>query len=180
MSSPRIPPVTHPTGAALAELDAWRSPDGTVPNVFATFAHHPALMHHFNALGGQLLFHGALSVRERELVILRVAARTHCDYELFHHERIARGVGLSDDEIEQVTAPEAPTELRVLTDVVDQLIATFDVNDQAWQAASARWSEPELIELIVMAGFYTALAGFLNSARIQIDTDSPTAIETTT
>ena len=46
MSTPRIPPVTDPTDEVveLYVKGGMRAPDGNTLNIFATLAHHPALV----------------------------------------------------------------------------------------------------------------------------------------
>lgn len=43
--------------------------------------------------------YGALTRRQAELVILRVAWRSRCRYEWVQHVQIGRAAGLSDDDI---------------------------------------------------------------------------------
>ncbi len=45
---------------------------------------------------------GKLPRDESEIVILRVAHNTNCEYEWRHHERLGAQAGLSAEEIEQV------------------------------------------------------------------------------
>jgi hypothetical protein len=40
-------------------------------------------------------------------------------------------------------------------------------------ALTTRWSEAELVELLVLAGFYRLVSGFLNSAGVQLDDGIP-------
>jgi 4-carboxymuconolactone decarboxylase len=54
-----------------------------------------------------------------------------------------------------------------LVSMVDELCATNSVTDATWSALAARWSEPELLELVVVAGFYRLVSGFLNSVGVQ-------------
>ena len=39
--------------------------------------------------------------------------------------------------------------------------------------AMTRWSDAELVELLVVAGFYRLVSGFLNSAGVQLDDGVP-------
>ena len=80
-------------------------PDGRPLNVFKTLAHRPRLLRRVNALGGYFMAHGAIPVRERESVILRVAARAGSDYEIGQHRWIAAKAGLSAAEIDAAVDP---------------------------------------------------------------------------
>src|SRR4051794_13593054 len=100
-STPRIEPVAQPT-AEQAELLAATlpRPDAQPPNLFRTLVHHPTLMKRTNLLAGMFLTRGRLPARDRELAILRVAARTGCEYEYRHHRSIALSCGLSQAAID--------------------------------------------------------------------------------
>jgi 4-carboxymuconolactone decarboxylase len=47
------------------------------------------------------------------------------------------------------------------------------VSDDTWAALSTRWSDAELVELLVVAGFYRLVSGFLNSAGVELDPGVP-------
>jgi hypothetical protein len=51
----------------------------------------------------------------------------------------------------------------------DELSDDDCVSDTTWELLAARWSEAELVELLVVAGFYRLVSGFLNSAGVQLD-----------
>ena len=51
----------------------------------------------------------------------------------------------------------------------DELSDDDCVSDATWELLATRWSEAELVELLVVAGFYRLVSGFLNSAGVQLD-----------
>ena len=53
--------------------------------------------------------------------------------------------------------------------MADELIDGDRVSDATWRGLAQRWSEPELIELVVLAGFYRMTAGFLNSVGVEAE-----------
>jgi hypothetical protein len=57
--------------------------------------------------------------------------------------------------------------------MADDLSTDDCVSDATWAALSTRWSEAELVELLVVAGFYRLVSGFLNSAGVQLDDGVP-------
>jgi alkylhydroperoxidase family enzyme len=80
--TPRIKPLAHhPEDLAALLAKTLAAPSGEPYNLFTTLAHHPKLLSRFNALGGLFMAHNELPTRDREIVILRVAARTRCAYE---------------------------------------------------------------------------------------------------
>ena len=77
--------------------------------MLGTLAHHPALARAFHTFNGHVLFATSLSVRQRELVVLRVAAVRRSTYEWAQHVVIDRDAGLTDDEILQIAADAGVT-----------------------------------------------------------------------
>lgn len=170
--SPRIAPVTSPDDEQAALLaKTLLTKDGRPLNLFATLAHNPLLLKRFNALGGFFLRHGELPDRERELVILRVAARTGSRYEHAQHVVIGRQVGLSDAEIAQVSGPLDvwSDDDRTLLRFVDEMVDSDGSDVTTWAALEARFTQPQMLELSLLVGFYRMLAAFLVVVGVQIE-----------
>lgn len=175
--SPRIEPISEP-GAELAEiLEGALTHDGSPLNIFGTLGHHPKLLKRFNLLGGFLLDKGRIPPRERELVILRVGANARAEYEFGQHTIIGSQCGLTDTEITALT--RGPDEHdwsdddRALIALADDLHADDCVTDATWGSLSSRWTEADLVELLVIAGFYRLVSGFLNSTGVRLDDGVP-------
>jgi 4-carboxymuconolactone decarboxylase len=175
MTEPRIPPVSDPSPEVAEILDKTRIGAGPPLNIFATLARHPRLLKRFNVLGGLFLGRGLVPARERELVILRTAWRTRCEYEFGQHVVLGRRAGLDDEEIRRVTVNGAdwPAADAPLIRLADELHDGSDVSDELWAALGPRWSQAELLELVALAGFYGMVAGILNAARVQREPDTP-------
>ncbi len=151
--------------------------DGAPLNIFGTLAHHPRLLDRFNRFGGFLLNRGLVPPRERELVILRVGANARSEYEFGQHTLMGRAAGLSDHEIAALaTAPSAhpwsPGDLDLIA-MADELCADDCVGEATFAALAERWDTDQLIELIVVAGFYRLVSGFLNSFGVESDPGVP-------
>ncbi|WP_420451198.1 carboxymuconolactone decarboxylase family protein [Ilumatobacter sp.] len=176
-SDPRIEPVTE-VGEELAEVLAGAlTIDGRPLNIFGVLGHHPKLLKRFNLLGGFLLNKGLIPEREREIVILRIGWNARAEYEFGQHTVIGRRCGLDDAEIDALTRPVGDHEWSdddaALIAMADDLAADDCVTDATWSALSVRWSEAELVELLVVAGFYRLVSGFLNSTGVQLDEGVP-------
>lgn len=175
---PRIAPVTDPDEEQTALLSkTLLTEDGTPLNLFATLAHHPRLLKRFNALGGFFLVHGSVPPRERELVILRVAARTGSDYEFAQHVVIGATAGLSGQEMARTRQPlqEWDDEDRALLEFVDEVLDSEGAQVPSWDRLAARFPEPVMIELALLVGFYRMLAGFLNAVGVEVEEATRTA-----
>jgi len=179
-SKPRIEPIDldDVTDDELSDtLAGALTLDGRPLNIFGVLGHHPKLLKRFNLLGGFILNKGLIPERERELVILRVGWNAQAVYEFGQHTVIGKRCGLTDDEIVALTKTpdDHPWSAgdRALIALGDDLHADDCVGDATWMALSDRWSEAELVELLIVAGFYRLVSGFLNSAGVQLDDGVP-------
>lgn len=170
----RIAPVSEPNDEQRELLAKSTVATSTrPPNLFATLVAHPRLMGRVNALGGMFMVHGTISARDRELMILRAAALADCDYELHQHRRLAVRAGLTEDEVRAVcVGPLTVTGRdRALVDLVDEVVVRHDVTDPTWERvrAATEWTDAQLLEVLVMIGFYTMLGGVLNVCGTPLD-----------
>lgn len=150
---------------------------GVTLNVVKTVARHPALSEKWGPLGGYLARTGLLDGRSREIVVLRVGWRTRAVYEFGQHTLFARAEGMTDDEIRALTAdpatwPGSPGERDLIT-MVDELCDDDCVGPDTWGRLAARWSDAELVELLMLAGFYRCISGFLNSVGVELEDGVP-------
>lgn len=174
-TAPRIQPVTEPT-ERQAEL--MKSALNSEPmNIFRTLAHNTRVLKRFNDLGGSLLFRGTLPARERELVILRVGWNCQSVYEFGQHILIGKEAGISDQEVSALCKPiqahDWSAKDSALISAADDLCADDCVSDETWNRLTPDWTEEQLVELLVVAGFYRLVSGFLNSAGVQLDAGVP-------
>jgi 4-carboxymuconolactone decarboxylase len=175
-------PRILPKGADTPELEeifakALGSPSGKPLNIFGTLAHHPKLLKRFNVLGGFFLNAGLLPEREREIVILRVGHNCEAIYDFGQHTVIGMRVGITEQEISALTMPLANHAWSngdaALITLADELCNDNCVSDATWTLLASRWNEAELMELVMVAGFYRMVSGFLNSTGVQLDEGVP-------
>lgn len=172
---PRLDPITEVEGE-LAEIMANSLTHNGLPlNIFGTLGHHPKLLKRFNLLGGFLLNKGLLPAREREIVILRIGWNARAEYEFGQHTIIGKQSGLTDDEIRALAGGGGVTwsaDDQALIDLADDLCRDDVVSNDTW-AALGRWNDAERVELVIVAGFYRLVSGFLNSFGVQLDEGVP-------
>jgi alkylhydroperoxidase family enzyme len=144
-------------------------------NIFGTLAQNPPLYKAFLSLGGHLLGGGEVPGREREIVILRTGRRCESEYEFAQHRLVGREAGLTDAEIDALAgdAGEWSEDDAALVAMVDDLVDDDMVSEDTWRRLSRRWSEPQLLELIVLCGFYRLVSGLLNSVGVAIEPGTP-------
>lgn len=171
---PRIPlPDTFDDEQRALLARSLPGPDGEPLNVFKTLVGYPELMRRVNALGGYFLVAGELELRTRELVILRVAGTVGSVYELAQHRWISRRAGMDAAEVEAAAAPGTAWEWddaeKALLAAVDELLARDVVGEGAWAGLREHFSEQQVVELVVLVGFYRMLAGVLASLDVEVD-----------
>src|SRR4029077_20462143 len=116
--TPRLPPLPRTEWNDDA-VDALRSafpsnvvdrflstaPDAPpVPSVIATRLHHPALAGPWLVYNNVLLWSPAISHRQRELVVLRVAWRTRAKYEWVQHVKLSERYSVTPADVEAVAS----------------------------------------------------------------------------
>ena len=174
MDAPRVAALEQPFSPAVAEALQRIMPPGVEPlALFRTLAVNERVFLRF--LAGALLDRGAISLREREIVIDRTCARCHSEYEWgVHVSFFAQRARLTEAEVAATLAPDPastpfePRE-RLLLRLVDELHDTAAVSDLLWQALRAEWSEAQLIELIALAGLYHMVSFVTNALRIPLE-----------
>jgi alkylhydroperoxidase family enzyme len=144
-------------------------------NVLGTLARHPVLTRAYNTFNGHILFGTTLSVRQRELLVLRVATVRDAEYEWAQHLVQARDAGIGDDEIARVVAgPDAPgwsgLEAALLR-AVDQLVADATIDDATWAVLAGELDTEQLMDLVFTVGCYDMLAMAFRAFGVQLDDD---------
>src|SRR5687768_1301268 len=152
--------------------------DATRPkglNVLGTLAIHPELATAFHTFNGHVLFSTTLSPRQRELLVLRVAAVRRCDYEWKQHVVLAADAGLTPEEIARAAeGPDAPGWKpvdRAMVAAVDELLLDAKVADATWAALADELDPQQLIDLVFTVGAYDVLAMALRSFGVELDDD---------
>jgi alkylhydroperoxidase family enzyme len=175
---PRIAPLQPPYEPEVAAMLAkWMPPGSEVEPLalFRTLAVHDGLFSRMRPLGAGLLGHPRLDPRERELLILRTCARAGAEYEWgVHAVAFARPLGLSDEQVaatalgaaEDPAWPQADAQLIA---AADALYDTNGIPDELWAKLSARLGEDQLLELVILAGWYRLISYVINVAQVELE-----------
>src|SRR5687767_5398118 len=141
---PRVPPLDPPYATDVAEHFAKLMPPDMPPlQLFRTVAHNPRVLGRMRR--GGLLDKGSISVREREIVILRTCARCGAEYEWgVHVTFFGRQAGFSEAQIRASVLGGAEDPAwdeadRLLIRLADELHDTAQLPDALWNELAARW-----------------------------------------
>lgn len=182
MSTARIAPLEGPFDAAIAESFSRVMPAGKEPlKLFRTMARSPRVLQRMFA--GALLDPGSISMRERELVILRTCARCGSEYEWGVHAEFFSGRAGIDRA--QLAASCGDTSENgwserdsLLVRLVDELHDSADVSDALWESLAAEFAPEQLLELIALAGYYHTISFLTNALRVELEPYAPRFPET--
>lgn len=141
-----------------------------IPDIFATMARTPGLYRCQLELGKELVLHGKLPARERELAILRCGWLCRAPFEWGEHVKFGKACGVTDDEVERITRGSADPEWndhdRAVIAAVEQLLGDQSVADETWKVLARGWTDEQLMELPVLIGHYFLTALLHNALRI--------------
>lgn len=174
------PPYDADTGAALEAL-------GAPIRIFRVFARRPDRAHGIAGWGRYYLSRRcALSLRHRELLILRTTARCGAEYEWGVHVQVfAAKAGLSAAQIRSVTAghPDDPcwTEPadRAVLRAADALDRDSDLSDADWAGLFAGVGEEGAVDALLICGWYRAISYVARATRLASEPGAPRFAEVT-
>lgn len=178
-----ILPIDLDSGQAALYAGITGGPRAQGPQHFDLTGADGALLGPFNALllspdlgaalqevGTAVRYRSRLSARTREMAILTVASHWASSFERHAHESVGRSVGLTDQEISEISAGRVPE----LEDLHEQACAHLvramvdgDVNDEDWAAWAETAGNVAIFELTTLVGYYATLALQLRVFRVE-------------
>jgi 4-carboxymuconolactone decarboxylase len=114
----------------------------------------------------------SLSVREQELVILRMAALYASNYVWMHHVPVAREFGVTDDELDAVRTAiyrGFPPRERALLALTDELVEARTIRREVWDAHCPSLGDIEVVDLVNLVAQYVLFALMNNAAQVTIE-----------
>lgn len=170
MTDPRISPIEPPYEPAIAEAFARIMPPGVEPlTLFRTMARSPRVLQRMFA--GSLLDKGTITLRDRELMILRTCARCGAEYEWgVHVTFFSQKAELTEKQV-AATVNDAEEDCwnsrdRLVLRMADELHDGATVSDALWDELKAVFNDEQLLELIALAGYYRTISTMVNACRL--------------
>jgi alkylhydroperoxidase family enzyme len=175
-------PTPHPLEPPYSD-DVQRLLDKLMPPgtgleplaLFRLLALNPDLASRAHPMASGLLTKGSLPARDREIVICRTTARAGAEYEWgVHAVFFGAQVGLDEAMLDALAVPGtdpaafAPAD-RLLVDVVDQLQDTATISSTSWSALQDRYDDAQLIEVVLLNGWYRTLSTLINAAGLPLE-----------
>ena len=178
----RIDPVRPPYSPDVAERLGVMMPPGVPPILlFRTFVRNLPMTSAMSGWGSyELSKRLSLSLRDREIIIDRTCARCRCEYEWGVHVAFFAGrAGLSGEQVTSLThgRPSDPCWTderdRLLIQAADALHDSADIGDDLWCLLAGAFSEEQMLDLLMLAGWYHAISFTANGARVGCEDGAP-------
>ncbi len=178
----RIVPLEAPFEPVVAEQLRSMMPAGVPPiGLFRMFARRPAMTAAMQPWGAYVLGRTfSVDLRGREIVIDRTCARCGCEYEWgVHVAFFADRAGLSEAQVASLNSgrPDDPcwdsARDRLVIRLVDELHEHSDLDDELWSALRTEFDEDQLMELLLLCGWYHAISFVARGARVPLEEGVP-------
>lgn len=168
---PRIPGVSLDEATDLQKelMGPWSS-----MNFSNVVVRSPDLYQAFVPLIKKVVSDTALPPRDRQVLCLRTLTLGNDVYEVTHHELISKSAGLNEVEIAAMRAGtgDALTDFdKVLVAAAEQLVRDQHIDDATWAALAERYSQVQLMEVVVLVGAYLTMAMVTRNYEIPLEND---------
>ncbi len=170
----RLSPVAQPYAAEVqAALASLPTDWGTPFAIFTVLARDPDLLQRF--LRGSIGYRpdSRITLRQREVLLLRVCANCNCRYEWgLRVHFFSQQAGLTPEQIRasvHATAEHAAwasDEDRLMLRLADALQDDCDISDALWARLIAAFNGEAILELLLLAGYYRSVAYLANALRL--------------
>ncbi|MEW2115644.1 carboxymuconolactone decarboxylase family protein [Streptomyces sp. NPDC005474] len=147
---------------------------GRVINLYRVLGHAPQSVEQIARLGAALFTQGGLSAVERELLILTYATGFRSEYEWAQHVPISRAVGVTDEQ--RAALRRADHDSAVFTPAQRALVAFASavadgplVDDIRYARLREHYDEEQVVETLILAGFYFLVARVCTVLDVEID-----------
>jgi AhpD family alkylhydroperoxidase len=164
--------ATPDIAALVAKIRGARG--GQLHVFYQALLHTPALASAWFDFNNAVRFQASLDDRLRELVIMRVAALTGCDYVWKVHEtQYAAPAGVTPREVEALrdwrTSGVYGERESALLAYVDAMTQDVTVADAVFKPVREHYSEREVVEITVLVAAYNMHTRVLKALDIQPD-----------
>ncbi|MEM7131927.1 MAG: carboxymuconolactone decarboxylase family protein [Chloroflexota bacterium] len=155
-----------------SDLATYLNAEGGLRGPFNAYLFNPTVGDAAQQLGAALRFEGNLPSTLREVAILTVGAKWQAQYEWWAHEKIALEVGVDPRLIAGIKAgvlPDTATPDEVTVhSLAQELINHHHVSDEQYKEAVDLLGESNVVELVILLGYYTLISMTLNTFKIPI------------
>lgn len=150
---------------------------GSIGNIFRTVAHSPLLLRRMLYFSDGLRNRTRLDRRFRELAILTVGRLTNAEYEYVHHQRLAKSVGVRQEQLDRLAAWETDAAFneqeRAVIRYATEVTQNVKVADATFDALRKFLDNEQIVELTLNTGFYNMVVRFLVPMQVELEPGTP-------
>jgi alkylhydroperoxidase family enzyme len=161
----------HPMVKELYSKNEARS--GRILNLWKVMGHCPYIGLNFQRLGNSILTGEGLSPELRELAILRVGNLTQSEYEFRQHTNIALQCGIGQNKINDISdwpvSKQFDERERAVLAYTDEVAQDIRVRDETFARLRTFLSEPEIVELTAVIGYYGMVCRILVALEVELE-----------
>ena len=147
--------------------------DGRGSYTLGLFAHYPALAKAFMTLNKHVAVDSKLTLREKEIIILRTSWLYKSEYEYVQHLILGARAGLSETDFQRIqegaNAEGWADKDALLIQVVDDLHRLAKVSPTTWQQLDQHYDHQQVLDMICLVGYYETLAKAVSSFDIPLE-----------
>lgn len=113
---------------------------------------------------------GTLSDNIREGIILRVAYKVNCPYEVLHHLPLAIKAGISEHDLEALKkAMPSDERLSAAVHYADIILSKGVSDAESFSRLTKYFSQKEIVYITLLIGHYLMSAIFINNCGVEMD-----------
>nr|WP_294547097.1 carboxymuconolactone decarboxylase family protein [uncultured Rhodopila sp.] len=152
---------------------------GFVPNLMQTLALAPHGLAAFAALDTYTRRDSGLTERQRQLAI--VIAVRDAPYGWTHHAPLARGVGVTDDQLERMREGRTPRDLpeseRALCEYAFEITSGRRVPPRVAEQMHTHFAPPQIVDIALLVAHSMSMAALAMGLDVQIETPDVLQLE---
>jgi uncharacterized peroxidase-related enzyme len=144
-----------------------------VPNVVKALANSPGLANKVFPLANYFMNQSPLDKRVRELAVLMLMKRCDCEYGFVRHIDIAKGVGISQEQIDAIGSYQSSRlfsdDDKLVLRYAEELTTKVRVDDDLYSKVKKVVGDGNIIELTGAIAFWNMMARNLNALQVGLE-----------
>jgi len=173
---PRLTPEAMSPAQREVAAEITAGPRGEVRGPFIALIHNAELARRMQALGEHLRWKNKLPLPLLELAVLYTARRWTCQHEWYMHEKLARKAGLEPRILDAIAAGREPAGMApdeaLVYSACRQAHQGGRLDDGTFAALRERFGLDGVLDLLLLNGYYSAMAMVLNTAGMPLPGDA--------
>src|SRR5579884_953959 len=145
---------------------------GRINNLYRCLANSPVLLEAWTDFAWTLRADCETPRTLRELLILRAAQLTGCEYLWDDHVRFGKEAGLSNAQIEALSCWRESEIFergeRAALGLAEELVTTGRVSNESLEAVESQFPSGQVVELVLTVGFYAMVPRVLDALRVPL------------